>query len=363
MSALAARDALPAVLVERPGMFTTVQDLGRYGWQHLGIVPGGAMDVPALRLANALVGNPRDAAALEITVRGPALLFDCNVLAALAGGAFTAKVVAGAHSMPLPLNRPVLLPAGSRVVIDQATQGARGYLAVAGGFGVAPMLGSRATYVPAGFGGFAGRALRAGDRLPLDEMAGAIAGHRFAMLSRQRESIVVRDAFSTVRWWAVTTSPSPSHSDLPVTTVRFTDGHHRSLFTDAAHATFESTIYRIAPDSNRMGYRMQGATLPRKADRDVLSEPTCLGTVQVPANGLPIVLMADHQTTGGYAKIAEVAQADIAQLAQLAPGARVRFSRCTLEQAVAAERDARSALVRLEQSIGWQFGGEPVISN
>ena len=105
-----------------------------------------------------------------------------------------------------------------------------------------------------------------------------------------------------------------------------------------------------------MGYRMQGETLARKVDRDVLSEPTCLGTVQVPANGQPIVLMADHQTTGGYAKIAEVALADIPRLAQLAPGAQVRFSRCTLEQAVAAERVARAALAQVERSIGWQFG-------
>ena len=153
-----------------------------------------------------------------------------------------------------------------------------------------------------------------------------------------------------------------SLSEAAITTVRFTDGHHRALFSASAHATFESTVYRIAAESNRMGYRMLGATLARKIDRDVLSEPTCLGTVQVPANGLPIVLMADHQTTGGYAKIAEVALADIASLAQLAPGAQVRFSRCTLAEAVTAEREARAALGRLEQSIGWQFGRAPAIS-
>ena len=338
-------------------MFTTVQDLGRFGWQHLGIVPGGAMDVPALRLANALVGNAPGAAALEITLRGPSLQFGLEVLVALAGAEFVAKVVAGAHTAPLPLNRPVLLPAGSRMVIEQATHGSRGYLAVAGGFAVASILGSRATYVPAGFGGLAGRALKSGDRLPLDPSASALAARRFATLANRRENFVARDTYSTVRWWVMTASLP----DAAVTAVRYTDGHHRSLFTATTHATFGSTVYRIAPDSNRMGYRMQGATLARSIDRDVLSEPTCLGTVQVPADGLPIVLMADHQTTGGYAKIAEVALADIPRLAQLAPGAQVRFSRCTLKQAVAAERAARAALVRLEQSIGWQFGHERVV--
>ena len=357
MSAAITSDARPAVLVERPGMFTTVQDLGRFGWQHLGIVPGGAMDPPALRLANALVGNPSGAAALEITLRGPSLVFDSEVLVALGGAAFAAKVISGEHVAPLPLNRPVLLRAGSRVVIDHVSCGARGYLAVSGGFALTPVLGSRATYVPAGFGGIAGRALQTRDRLPLDETASVLAARRFAMLARQRDNIIFRDAFSTVRWWVMTASLP----DAAAVTVRFTDGHHRSLFTAAAHASFESTLYRIAPDSNRMGYRMQGATLRRKIDCDVLSEPTCLGTVQVPANGLPIVLMADHQTTGGYAKIAEVALADIARLAQLAPGAQVRFCRCTLEEAVAAQRAARAALERLEQSIGWQFGHETVI--
>ncbi len=344
-----------SVLVEKPGLFTTVQDLGRFGLQHLGIVPCGAMDGPALRLANALVGNAPGAAALEITLRGPALLFETDALIAIAGAAFRGRVVNGGRVVPLPLGRPVLLVAGTRVVIEQATHGSRGYLAVAGGFALAPILGSCATYVPAGFGGLAGRALKGGDLLPLDAAAGALASQRFASLAKRRENVATRDVLSTVRWWAMAASLPNS----AVITVRCTDGHHQMLFTDAANATFESTVFRIAPESNRMGYRMQGPTLARKIDRDVLSEPTCLGTVQVPANGLPIVLMADHQTTGGYAKIAEVALADISRLAQLAPGAKVRFSRCTLDEAVLASRTARAALARLEQSIGWQFGHGP----
>ncbi|MEO7762314.1 MAG: biotin-dependent carboxyltransferase family protein [Casimicrobiaceae bacterium] len=360
----AARDAQPGVLVERPGMLTTVQDLGRFGWQHLGIVPSGAMDGSALRLANALVGNPPTAAALEITLRGPSLHFESEALVALAGADFGGKVIARGQTATLPLQRPVLFVAGSHLIIEQATRGARGYLAVAGGFALAPILGSRATYMPAGFGGFAGRALKAGDRLPLDPAAGTLAASRFAQLAERRDHVVVQGVCSTVRWWvpAQNLPDLPNGPDAAVTTVRCTDGHHRALFTAAAHAIFESTVFRIAPDSNRMGYRMRGATLARKIDRDVLSEPTCLGTVQVPADGLPIVLMADHQTTGGYAKIAEVALADIPRLAQLVPGAQVRFSRCTLDEAVAAQHAAHGALVALEQSIGWQFGDESFVS-
>ena len=347
--------AVPAtqdeVAVERPGMFSTVQDLGRFGWQHLGIVPGGAMDVPALRLANALVGNTPGAAALEITLRGPVLCFDTDVLVALAGAAFSARVTWRGQSAPLSLNRPVLLAAGSRLVIDQASRGLRGYLAVAGGWHVEPVLGSRATYVPAGFGGLGGRSLKAGDRLPLAPAAAVLATERFARLAARREQLAVHGAFSSVRWWV----PVASLPEGGICTIRCTDGRHRALFTTVAQANFESTVYRIAPDSNRMGYRMQGAALARKVLHDVLSEPTCLGSVQVPADGAPIVLMADHQTTGGYAKIAEVAHADIARLAQLAPGAQVRFSRCTLEEAVAAGKAAGAALAGIERSIAWQY--------
>ena len=346
------QDETPGILVERPGTFTTVQDLGRHGWQHLGIVPGGAMDAPALRLANALVGNAPNAAALELTLRGPSLLFEGDALIALVGASFKARVMLHGDVTPLPSNRPVLLVAGSRLVIDQATHGLRGYLAIAGGVAVDPVLGSRATYVPAGFGGIKGRALKSGDRLPLAAAAGELARGRFAHLSQRQECLVTGAALSSVSWRA----PVASLPAGTVTTVRFTDGRHRSEFSAATLAAFEASTYRISPDSNRMGYRMQGAPLARKADRDVLSEPTCLGSVQVPADGLPIILMADHQTTGGYAKIAEVALMDIPRLAQLAPGAQVRFARCTIEESVAAGRAARALHVRLEQSIAWQFG-------
>lgn len=141
-------------------MLTTVQDCGRHGWQHVGVVPSGAMDCASLQLANALVGNSLDLAGLEITLRGPTLLFQCDTLLALAGAQFGARLNMGGHELPCPLNRPVLLHAGDRLSIDQPRHGFRAYLAIAGGIDVAPTLGSRCTYLAAAMGGFEGRALK-----------------------------------------------------------------------------------------------------------------------------------------------------------------------------------------------------------
>lgn len=294
---------MTGIRVERPGVLTTVQDIGRFGWQHLGIVPCGAMDPTSLRLANLLVGNPPGDAALEITLRGPTLIFETDVVVALCGATFETNVSREGCVARLPLNRPVRLRAGTRVSIEHAIQGARGYLAVAGGFAIEPVLGSRSTFVPAAFGGFRGRALQAGDQLPLVDPSGALAHRRFARLALYPDRVVRNDVCESTRW-------SAPIRGLPVPmapAMRCIDGHHRAQFSAAALEAFESSEYRIAANSNRMGYRMLGPMLERTMKVDVLSEPTALGSIQVPDDGVPIVLMADHQTTGGYAKIAEVA--------------------------------------------------------
>ena len=337
------------VLVERPGMLTTVQDCGRHGWQHVGVVPSGAMDWASLQLANALVGNSLDLAGLEITLRGPTLLFQCDALLALAGAQFGARLNMGGHELPCPLNRPVLLHAGDRLSIDQPRHGFRAYLAIAGGIDVAPTLGSRCTYLAAAMGGFEGRALKKGDSLRLAGDAHDLAHARFDQLARDPATTATQ--LHSVRW---SVAPRSLPRGEP-TVVRCVDGHHRSFFTPDALATFEAGSYRISPQSNRMGYRMLGARLERARPGDILSEPTALGTVQVPADGLPIVLMADHQTTGGYAKIAEVATADIGRLAQLRPGQEVRFVRCTLADARALAQAEHQALQVALQAIRLKY--------
>ena len=330
----------------RPGLLTTVQDLGRHGLQHLGVVPCGAMDAVALALANALVGNGRGEAALEITLLGPEIEFGDDALIALCGAEFEAT----ADGRMLPRDRPVLLKAGTKLATRRARCGTRGYLAVAGGVAVPPVLGSRSTYLPARFGGLEGRALRAGDVLPLAPGASGLSAGRFERLASRASN---RTGLNSVRWSA----PPLTLPDREPIVLHAMAGRHHAEFDAGSRRAFYDTVWRISPDSNRMGFRLAGATLSRPQGGEILSEPTCLGTVQVPANGAPIVLMADHQTTGGYPKIAEVAGADVPRLAQLAPGATLRFARCSLEQALELRRALKARVDSVLRAIAWEYGG------
>jgi antagonist of KipI len=312
-----------SVRVLRPGLLSTLQDLGRYGLQHLGIVPCGAMDSLAHRMANALVGNTDENATLECTIVGPELSFEDNALIALYGAVFESR------NGGLPPNRPVLVQAGSTIAIGSAVRGSRAYLAIAGGFQVDLVLGSRSTYLPAQFGGYRGRAIKAGDRLATADGLARLSEERFSTLSQHATAGGLR----TVRWSAPQLSAPPNGA----LQVRAMEGRHHFQFEEAAREAFFSHAWRISANSNRMGYRLEGPRLQRNRKVEVLSEPTCLGTVQVPNDGTPIVLMADHQTTGGYPKIAEVASADISTLAQVSPGGLVRFARCSVEEAQQAE--------------------------
>lgn len=321
-----------SVRVLRPGLLTTLQDLGRHGLQHVGLCPGGAMDPVALSLANALVGNARGEAALEITVIGPELAFEEDTLVAVCGAEFQGS---------FPHNRPVLAPAGSRYNVGRAVRGARAYLAVAGGFAVEPVLGSRSTYLPGGFGGFEGRALRHGDVLPLRDPA---ASARFAKLKKTKDG--------SVKWSA----PPLTLPDREPILIHVLDGQHYPSFDPNAQRTFIDAVWRIAPESNRMGFRLAGPALVRAQDDEILSGPTALGSVQVPANGAPIALMADHQTTGGYPRIAEIVSADVPRLAQLAPGGTVHFARCDLGIAAELRHHMNERLEVALRGIAWNYG-------
>jgi antagonist of KipI len=325
-----------SVQVLRPGLLTTLQDQGRHGLQHLGLCPGGAMDAVALSLANALVGNPAGEAALEVTVIGPELQFEQDTLVAVCGAEFKGG---------FPHNRPVLVPAGSRYNVGRAIRGARAYIAVAGGFDVEPVLGSRSTYLPGRFGGFDGRPLKHGDVLPLRDRK---ASQKFRALKNAKGG--------SVRW----SVPPLTLPDREPIVVHVVEGQHYASFDAASQRVFFDTVWRIAPDSNRMGFRLAGPVISRAKAEDgsdeILSGPTCLGSVQVPPNGSPIALMADHQTTGGYARIAEIASADVPRLAQMAPGASVHFARCSLEDAAELRRHMTKNLEASLRGIEWQYG-------
>ncbi|HSA69923.1 MAG TPA: biotin-dependent carboxyltransferase family protein [Burkholderiales bacterium] len=320
-----------SIRVLRPGLLTTVQDHGRHGYQRVGLCPGGAMDPVALTLANALVGNPPDEAALEITVIGPELVFEEDTLVAICGADFATT---------FPHNRPVLARAGTRFNAGRAIRGARAYIAVAGGFAVDPVLGSRSTYLPGQFGGYEGRALKHGDVLALREPK---AVQRFSSLKNARNG--------SVRWSA----PPLTLPDREPILVHVIEGQHFASFDANSQRAFFDTVWRVAPDSNRMGFRLSGPPLGRPQGDEILSGPTCLGSVQVPPSGVPIALMADHQTTGGYPRIAEIASADVARLAQLAPGGKVHFARCSLEMAGELRRDARARLESALRGIAWEY--------
>lgn len=329
----------------KPGLLTTVQDRGRHGLQHLGVVPCGPMDPVALELANALVGNRSGEAALEITLIGPEVVVGEDALVALCGAGLEAK----ADGKPFPRDRPVFVGAGTRLVSGRAARGSRAYLAVAGGIAVEPMLGSRSTCLPAKFGGLEGRALRAGDVLPLAPDAARLATERYANLARRAGA---RPGAKSVRWSA----PALTLPEREPIVVHAMEGRHHAQFDAASQRAFFDAVWRVSPDSNRMGFRLAGATLTRPEGGEILSEPTCLGTVQIPQGGAPIVLMADHQTTGGYPKIAEVAGADVPRLAQLAPGGTLRFARCSLEQALELRRALRARLDSALRAIAWEYG-------
>ena len=335
-----------SIRILRPGLLTSVQDQGRYGLQHLGIVPCGAMDPVAHRIANALVGNAATCATLECTVLGPEIVFGRDSLVALYGAAFEAK----ADKKPFPRNRPVLVKAGTVLATGNASRGARAYIAIAGGFRVAEVLGSLSTYIPAGFGGLGGRALKAGDVIACATDLSELSRARFGRVSTR--AVRETDGMRTVRWSA----PALTLPYGDGFTVRAMEGRHYANFDAASKEAFFGVTWKVSPDSNRMGYRLKGPQLVRGKAVDVLSEPTCLGTVQVPNDGTPIALMADHQTTGGYPKIAEIAGVDIPGLAQPAPGGQVRFVKCTVAEAQAARHAMQEQVRSIERSLGWELG-------
>ena len=302
------------VEIVRPGLLTTLQDRGRSGWAMLGVGTAGAMDYVALRLANALVGNPPRAAALEITLIGPRLRFDEPATIALTG----------AEHPDVPMWRAVRVDSGSVLDFGNARHGARAYLAIAGGFAVEHMLGSASTDVNAKLGG---RPLREGDRL------------------------VIGDSHPTESHPAWSLDPRPWFDADPATPIRLIRGAHFEALDGASRIALFEREFRIAADSNRVGYRLDGPRLALSAPLELVSEPLAAGTVQLPPGGQPIALMAEHPTVGGYPRIGHVAAVDLALLAQRKPGDPVRFAEIGLDDAQTRYLERERALALLIEAI------------
>jgi antagonist of KipI len=284
------------------GPLTTVQDLGRPGHRRQGVALGGAVDTFALQVANLLVGNAGDAAALEFALTGPRLKFSGDALIALCGGEFG----------DLPDWRLVRVPAGGEISLEKCRAGCRGYLAVAGGLDVPRVLGGCGTDLRGGFGGHEGRALRAGDGLKVKR--GVLEAHSM------RPDVALHHFIAP--------EIRPAYSRSP--TVRVVRGAEAGEFS----GEFFQHLFTVGAQSDRMGLRLAGPQLERRTSAgELISSPVAPGTIQVPPDGQPIVLMADAQTLGGYPKIAHVISVDLPLLAQLRPGDTVGFMEVALEEA------------------------------
>jgi KipI family sensor histidine kinase inhibitor len=305
-----------ALTVLEPGLFTTVQDAGRWGQQHLGVPVSGAMDARSHRQANALVGNGADAATLEVTLAGPALRMERAVTLAVAGADLGATI----DGIAMPPGRAFALRTGSVLRFGGRRWGGRAYVALGGGIDVPLVLGSRATHTRSGIGGFYGRPLRAGDGLTL----GAPGGDLFTSRPRAR---------ATVAGGA---------------RLRVLPGPQDDVFPAAAFDLLQSMRFHVTPQSDRMGYRLTGpGTLPAPRDAEMISDATFAGAVQIPPSGEPILLMSDRQTTGGYPQIGVVITADLPIAGQLVPGDWVEFAMCTHAEAIAALASEEEGLRRL----------------
>ncbi len=306
------------IAVLDPGLFTTVQDLGRPGHARLGVSAAGAADSIALRIANRLAGNPEGAPALEMTLRGGRFRFGAEAFIAVAGADLDAAI----DGRPMKSWSAAPVPAGATLACGMARQGARAVLAVRGGLIVPPVLGSASTHVPSGLGGLEGRALRRGDLLAVGDPVPGPAP-------------VARRLRPEVR--------APLAAAAPAV-LRVTSGAHAAQFGEPARDLLLGAEFTVSASSDRMGVRLEGPEIPPPLAGRMLTEGMPLGAVQIPPGGQPVILFVDPQTTGGYPVIACVASVDLPLVGQLRPGVRVRFTMISLAE-------ARGLLHRQEEMI------------
>lgn len=293
----------PLFQVMKPGLLTTFQDLGRTGYQEFGVVVSGAMDDYALQMANLLVGNPKHEAALEVTLMGPTLKVIEDAVIAICGGNLSPKV----NRKDVPMWKSFMVKKGEVIEFGPPVEGARAYISVAGGFELPTVMGSKSTFLKARIGGLNGRAIEREDILYGTEINYSTAGRSLHVgeIPRYKKEMIIRVCL----------------------------GPHLRAFPDTSVKTFLSSVYEVTAQSDRMGYRLKGPAIKHQTSADIISEAIPLGGIQVPANGEPIILMADRQTTGGYTRIATVISTDISLLAQALPGSSIRFVAVTVGEA------------------------------
>ncbi|HWC13223.1 MAG TPA: biotin-dependent carboxyltransferase family protein [Actinomycetota bacterium] len=325
--------------IVKGGLLTTVQDLGRYGYQKIGVTTAGAMDTFSLRLANILVGNPEGAAALEITLQGPVVEFTSDALVAVTGAELAPKIA----DVELPQARAVAVRGGSVLTFGRSVSGCRAYLAVAGGIDVPVVMGSRSTDLRGAIGGYEGRALGAGDRVAVGPMPAPAKEAILEALSTNHPL-----PFALTRRYVDTADQRARPTTGPVKCVR---GPHFDHVTDAGKRAFFGERFQVSTQADRMGYRLVGPDLSPSHGRELLSSAVTTGAVQLPPGGEAIVLMAERQTTGGYPVIAQVITTDLPLVAQLRPGDTMTFAEVGIPEAQAALRAQHRALADITKGI------------
>ncbi|MGN0568639.1 MAG: biotin-dependent carboxyltransferase family protein [Acutalibacteraceae bacterium] len=305
-----------------PGLLTTVQDLGRFGYMESGFSPCGAMDSFSARLANILVDNSERDGVLEMTMIGVTAVFDEDNIIAITGAEFAPKI----NGVEVPMNSAVRINSGDVLECGSAIAGCRGYLAVAGGFDIAPVMGSMSTNLKCGIGGFHGRKLVAGDIIPLRHSQDRLYGMSSRSLELKSDSRQVK-------------------------TIHVIFGPQDDYFSQSSKDTFCSEIYKVTAQSDRMGIKLDGASVEAIDGVDIISDGIALGSVQIPSSGKPIIMMADRQTTGGYAKVATVITADIPVLAQMRPGDSLKFQKVDLNYARNRIKENERILKKLKDDI------------
>ena len=289
---------------KKAGLFTTVQDLGRYSFPRLGRSVAGAMDLYSLRLANILVGNDQSEAGLEATFMGPTLEFMEEEIIAITGADMGAKI----NGNPAPMWRSILIKKGDVLSFGGVKSGLRAYIAFSRGLDVPVIMGSKSTFTRGKIGGFEGRKLADGDQI----------GFKEESLTGTKGYYLLKDQIPQYR------------SD---DTIRVVLGPQDNYFPEESIDTFLSNTYSITNEADRMGYRLEGEKIVHKEGPDIISDGIVFGSVQVPGHGMPIIMMADRATTGGYTKIATVITPDLYKLAQMGPGSKISFSKVTVEEA------------------------------
>ncbi|MBU1012151.1 MAG: biotin-dependent carboxyltransferase family protein [Bacteroidetes bacterium] len=298
------------------GMLTSIQDMGRYGHQKFGMPVSGAMDTYSLQLANYLVGNKRNEACFEITYLGPEIEFHSDTTIAISGAIMQSKV----NGSSVPMNTSIFIAKGDILVMGAVKKGMRAYLSIAGGVIIPDVMGSRSTYLRAKVGGFQGRKIETGDLIEIG-----------------KNSLILMKEI-----------PSPLLFIYPgIQTIRVLKGTEFYRFENEAWNTFLNSEYTISNQNDRMGYRLSGPPIKHKNGADIISSGIVNGSIQVPGHGEPIIMMADHQTVGGYTKIANVVSVDLPIMGQMKAGDKIKFKEITLEEAQDLIKKQEENLVKL----------------